>query len=234
MRIIRSKVARDFTVMRNGWIRNTKLSAKAKGIFAYLLTLPDNWDLHIDELITHFTDGETAIRSGLKELISQNYIHCQELRDERGMLTGNEYFLIEDPDNPRLGNQDVDNKALLSTNIPSTNKKTIVDLAKYKLPIEVLNELTGRNFKLDNLTSLSNIRARVKEGSSLEEICEVIKFICKKRMGTEFEMYLRPSTVFNKTKYENYMAEYKFSLTNIVTCYEEDGKLVASTLKDLD
>lgn len=233
MRIIRSKVARDFTVMSNRWIRDTSLSAKAKGIFAYLLTLPDNWDLHITELLTHFTNGEKSIRNGIRELTKKGYIHCVVLRKDN-KISGNEYFLIQDPQNQKqdVQNRHVENEVLLNTNIPNTdnNINTLVDLiAKYRSPIEVLNNLTGRNFKFDNRTVLSNIKARVKDGSPIEEICEVIKFICKKRMGTEFEMYLRPSTVFNKTKYGNYLEEYKY-LTNRQKC----GTVTSGVLKDLN
>lgn len=237
MRIIRSKVARDFTVMRNTWIRNTMLSAKAKGIFAYLLTLPDNWDLHITELITHFTDGERAIRSGLHELTSEGYVYCVTVRNPDGKITGNEYYLIENPKRKQdMQNVDVDSEALLSTKGKLSTNKTIVDLTKYVAPIETLNELTGRSFRLDNRTALSNIKARVKDGSPIEEIIEVIKFICKKRMGTEFEMFLRPSTVFNKTKYENYLEEYKYLTKDGKYAILNTGTFLnkAQALKDLD
>ena len=231
MRIIRSKVARDFTVMRNGWIRHTKLSAKAKGIFAYLLTLPDNWDLHIDELVTHFTDGERAIRSGLKELIDKKYIYCVVLRKD-GKISGNEYFLVENPSQKQdVQNVDVENEALLSTKEKPNTNKTIVDLANYKEPIKILNQLTGRSFKVDNETYLKAIRARVKDGSCIEEIIEVIKFICKKRMGTDFEMFLRPSTVFNRTKYDDYKAEYRFLIKDL-TNEQKCAILSTGTLKD--
>ena len=119
-----------------------------------------------------------------------------------------------------------------TNNTKRNNTKIYVTLLNYKKPIEVLNNMTGRSFKADNLTYLGEIRARVKEGSPIEEICEVVKFICKERMGTEWEKFLRPSTVFNKTKYESYVAEYRYLTKDgkYAILYKKKG---LSVLKDL-
>ena len=233
--IIRSKVRENYTCVSNVWIRDVELSAKAKGIFAYLLTLPNDWDLHIGELTTHFVGGIDGIRNGIRELIEKGYVLSKQRRDEKtNMIVGWDYTIVE---NPYRENPHMENPTLLSTKEKlSTNNKSLVDLvAKYKLPILVLNKLTGRNFRLDNRTVLSNIKARVKDGSPIEEIIEVIKFICKKRMGTEFEMFLRPSTVFNKTKYENYLEEYKYLTKDGKYAILNTGTFLnkAQTLRDL-
>ncbi|MHA1483480.1 MAG: hypothetical protein ACTSQA_08620 [Candidatus Heimdallarchaeaceae archaeon] len=59
-------------------------------------------------------------------------------------------------------------------------------------------------------------------------------------MGTDFEMYLRPSTVFNRTKFENYKEEYQY-LTKDLTKDEKYAILntgtflnKTETLKDLN
>jgi hypothetical protein len=83
------------------------------------------------------------------------------------------------------------------------------------------------------------IRARVKDGSPIEEVIEVVKSICKKRMGTKFEEFLRPSTVFNKTKFDNYKEEYKFLIKDLTNEQKyailNTGTLLnrAQTLRDL-
>ena len=211
MRIIRSKATKNFTTVSNFWIKDTTLSAKAKGIFIYLLSLPENWDLHMTELVTHFTDGERAIRSGIKELMKVGYVKCNIVR-QAGKISGNEYYLIEDPYTQKqdVQNVDIENAALLNTNKRLNTNNNIVDLTKYAIAIKVLNGATGRNYKTDNRKNLGKVKARVKDGSSIEEVCEIVKFICKKRMGTDYEMYLRPSTIFNRTKFENYKEEYKY------------------------
>ena len=52
-------------------------------------------------------------------------------------------------------------------------------------------------------------------------------------MGTDFEMFLRPSTVFNRTKYDDYKAEYRFLIKDL-TNEQKCAILSTGTLKDLD
>ena len=217
-------------------LRDKKLSLKAKGLYAYLLTLTEDWDLHISELITHSTDGEKGTRKAMGELVTNGYVKIV-MRKEGGKFAGNDYLIFEDkiPHSltPYAENGDAVKDALISTEKKLSTKRDIhVELANYKEPIEVLNNMTGRSFRTDNLTYLGEIRARVKEGSPIKEVCEVVKFICKQRMGTEWEKFLRPSTVFNKTKYESYVQEYKY-LTKDGKCaiLYKDKKV--SVLRDL-
>ena len=234
--IIRSRTNKNFTVVDNVWVKDKGLSTKAKGIFVYLLTLPNDWDLHVSELVTHFTDGEKGIRTGLQELMKRGYLFCIPRRSsDNSRFLGNDYVIMENPvaELQHAEKRHTVKDALLSTEKKLSTKRDIhVELANYKEPIEVLNNMTGRSFRTDNLTYLGEIRARVKEGSPIKEVCEVVKFICKQRMGTEWEKFLRPSTVFNKTKYESYVQEYKY-LTKDGKCaiLYKDKKV--SVLRDL-
>ena len=63
-----------FSQISNNIINNPNLSAKAKGILIYLISKPPKWEVHFKDIIKHMTDGETAIRSGLKELELSGYI----------------------------------------------------------------------------------------------------------------------------------------------------------------
>ena len=207
-------------------LRDKKLSLRAKGLFAYLLTLPDDWDVHFSELLTHHTDREKGTRGAMGELIDNGYVSITMKRDEGGKIVGNDYLVFEDKIpyslSPHSVKRNAVEEALLSTNkILSTNiykernynkERNDKLLANYRKPIEVLNNMTGRAFKTDNVSSLTLIRARVKDGSPIEEICNVVEFICKKRMGTDYEMFLRPDTIFNRTKYESYLQEYRYRL----------------------
>ena len=57
---IRTKKERNYTVMDNTFLRDERLSAKAKGIFAYILYLPEDWCIYQSELVKHFSDGKDA------------------------------------------------------------------------------------------------------------------------------------------------------------------------------
>lgn len=56
------------------FLNDDRLTAKAKGILAYLLSKPANWEVRIKDLENKFSDGACALRSGIKELESFGYI----------------------------------------------------------------------------------------------------------------------------------------------------------------
>ena len=51
------------------------------------------------------------------------------------------------------------------------------------------------------------VKARLKEGATVEEMIKVIELKAKQWKGTEYEKYVRFSTLFNKTKFETYLDE---------------------------
>lgn len=88
-----------YVMLNKGFLRDPALSAKAKGILAYMLSLPDDWQIYVDELANHFKDGRDSIRSGVKELRAAGYITRSEkrLRDKQGKLKAFEYCVYETP-----------------------------------------------------------------------------------------------------------------------------------------
>jgi len=57
-----------FTQIANIVLCNPNISAKAKGLYSYIQSKPDNWDFSVKRITADFLDGENGIRSGLKEL----------------------------------------------------------------------------------------------------------------------------------------------------------------------
>jgi len=54
-------------------LRDRHLSWKAKGQLAYIMSLPDDWEIHVSELHTHARDGRESTASGLNELHAAGY-----------------------------------------------------------------------------------------------------------------------------------------------------------------
>ena len=61
------------------------------------------------------------------------------------------------------------------------------------------------NYKTHN----KEINARLAEGIDIEIIKEMLTYKYNKWKGTEWQIYLRPSTLFNKNKFYNYIEEYE-------------------------
>jgi len=78
------KKRNNFVMLDKGFLEDERLSYKAKGILAYLLSKPDNWKVIIKDLINHSNDGKKAIYSGLRELKEHGYYKKIPVRDESG------------------------------------------------------------------------------------------------------------------------------------------------------
>lgn len=74
MAVCRVNKSRDYTVMSNRHLRDKNLSLKAKGLLSVVLSLPDDWDYSVSGLCAVCGEGETAIKSALKELKSNGYL----------------------------------------------------------------------------------------------------------------------------------------------------------------
>ena len=74
MDIIRVIKNKDFSIISNNIFKDKKLSLKAKGLLALLLSLSDNWKLSVSGLNSILKEGHRSIRSTINELIEFKYI----------------------------------------------------------------------------------------------------------------------------------------------------------------
>jgi len=75
-------------------------------------------------------------------------------------------------------------------------------------PIRYLNLKTRKSFSINTKPILNLIAARFNEGRSIEDFKRVIDCKCGKWLKDPKMMdYLRPSTLFNATNFENYLNE---------------------------
>nr|DAN31463.1 MAG TPA: Dna polymerase B [Bacteriophage sp.] len=92
--VMRTKKNKNYTVMGNYHLRDKELSLKAKGLLSIMLSLPDGWNFSTQGLTTLSSDGETAIRSALKELEQKGYLKRNKVR-VNGKITDWEYVVYE-------------------------------------------------------------------------------------------------------------------------------------------
>lgn len=130
-KIVRVKKSNNFVVLDKTFLVDKKLSWKAKGILAFMLSKPDNWTFYLDELIKHATDGKHSFRTGFKELIDNGYVKRYPIRKDNRIVRW-ETVVLEKPllsnfqevENQEIENQEVKNQTLLNidnTNNDSTN-----------------------------------------------------------------------------------------------------------------
>jgi hypothetical protein len=115
----------DFLVVNKSPFRDdNRLSWKAKGILAFLLCCPDNWEINRKEIINHSSDKITSLDSGIKELKEYGYCRVTDIRNSAGKFMGNTYIITELPqqenpntDNPNMEKPNSENQTLFNIDI---------------------------------------------------------------------------------------------------------------------
>ena len=70
--------------------------------------------------------------------------------------------------------------------------------------ITYLNQVTKKNFNKDTASHHKYIKARLKEGYELKDFKHVINVMAATWMGTDYERYLQPQTLFGN-KFDSYL-----------------------------
>ena len=83
---------------------------------------------------------------------------------------------------------------------PITNDDLIIEI------IDFLNECTGKSYKANSKLAILNINARLKDGYTKDDFVKVISIKTTKWLGTKWEDYLTPNTLFGN-KFESYLNE---------------------------
>lgn len=74
----------------------------------------------------------------------------------------------------------------------------------YIAVIEYLNSKAGTHYRAGSKATQQHINARLAEGFTVDDFKRVVDNMCIEWTNTEWEQYLRPSTLFG-TKFENYL-----------------------------
>ena len=218
---IRKDGDQNFTILSNSVIRDETLSWKARGLFEYLWSLPEDWEFYETEITKHATDGRDSTRSGLDELEEHGYLSRTRERNEKGQVKSAIWILHENPkkpvqEKPVSENPNQGNPTLLNTNstkhLPNKTRTKDIGQAEpddipYKEIITYLNEKTGRDYKPAAAKNKKPIHARWKEGYRLQDFKKVIDNKCFS-WGNDPKMsqYLRPETIFGP-KFDGYLNE---------------------------
>lgn len=109
--------------------------------------------------------------------------------------------------NSRIQSHSVADVAHTDTYTDTKNKNTVGQRPDVMRVLQFLNEKTGRGYKPVK-ANLELIAARLKEGASVDDCRAVIAKKCREWLGDEkMAMYLRPATLFNRTKFAQYQGE---------------------------
>lgn len=96
MTTLRQAHKKQYLCVTNELCQNNNLTLRARGLMVYLLSLPDDWKIHINHLCKVMLEGRDAIITVMKELKKFGYIH----HHKEGFQEGWQYFVFESPTSP--------------------------------------------------------------------------------------------------------------------------------------
>ena len=175
---LREKKERDYTVINNTILKDTRISWKAKGLFCYLLSLPEDWNICMNDLQNRAKDGIDGLKSAVKELKEYGYLIQKRNKDEKGRFLKTVYIIVENPqvENPQLLNTNIQNTNLKNTDIQNTKREnkqftppTLEDVAEYCKernnnidPMQFIDYYSARGWRFNNGGKMKDWRATVR------------------------------------------------------------------------
>jgi len=88
---------KEYVTVSNKTLRDPRLSFKAKGILAYLLSYSENWRPQVLDIVNHGTEGKSAVWSAFRELRALGYMEMVHFRSKNGkQLIGRGWHVYED------------------------------------------------------------------------------------------------------------------------------------------
>lgn len=107
MAIIRETIHLDayFTTIPNEWLRDPRLTLKARGLLALILSHRVGWRVTVASLARTNPEGKDAINAAIRELEDNGYMQRRITHDAGGKFSGVDYILTSAPftENPHTG-----------------------------------------------------------------------------------------------------------------------------------
>jgi len=157
-------------------------------------------DWKLNNLIKSDRYKPTRCQDELKllEVKDGSYIMNQGISERKvNMEPERNHYGISPEPQVRLGKNSIDKNIHIVEQSPTYPVKEVIDY---------LNQKTGKHYKYSSEVTKKHIKARFREGFTLEDFKRVIDWKKSQWTGTDLEIYLRPQTLFG-TKFESYLNE---------------------------
>ena len=86
----------NFTITPNHIINDDRISLKAKGVYLFLISKPENWSFSVERIAKQNKDGEDSVKTALKELEKFGYLKRIQANN-RGYFGMMDYIISDVP-----------------------------------------------------------------------------------------------------------------------------------------
>ena len=160
-----------FTQVSNELLNDTEITLKAKGLYAFMLSKPSNWNFTIKSMSKQLKEGTESIMNALKELKNKGWIIYTKQSDGYGV-----YELLY---SPKTDNQDLDepkpenpNQAFPKLGKPECiNNKDYINNKDLYIKETFLKDWNKTRSKILGKQSNFN-RLKIHDITNLKDICK--------------------------------------------------------------
>lgn len=115
----------------NKALSDKRLSYRARGILAYLLSKPNDWQVRTEEVIDGGLEGREAVRAAFRELAAIGYAELKNTSGGREWVIHETPAIAQEPVDGPPPRKPTDQKPVsLVTKEKSTNKRVLLELAE--------------------------------------------------------------------------------------------------------
>lgn len=143
-----NKTKSNFTVFSNTVLQNIR-DAATLGVYCYLLSLPEGWVVHKNQLREHFKIGINRMDKIFASLSRFNLIKIESCRNDKGQFIYFDMHVLDGSDF-NINQKDIE----LSTDIQSSTMKT--------MPMETM-PMENRSYKRNNIQNKQDKKASTKK-----------------------------------------------------------------------
>ena len=160
------KRADPYARIDNRTLRDGRLSWKATGLLAYLLSLPKDWHITLQHLCNAKADRLHATQSALKELERHAYANFERPRNRRGLFIGSVWRIFERPF--------TDKQVFPLSEDPGSRKNPISTKIRFSEKSAATNEIDPSNSGTNKRASTKQLFAPDGERDLLAELGEIL------------------------------------------------------------
>ncbi len=162
-----------YVVISNEIAQSTSLSFRAKGLMAYLLSLPDDFVIKVNYLAEKFIEGRHVIYQTIDELKRAGYLDDIKRRDDNGKIIACDYgvYDVAQPDlieKFESKNQDTENQEVDENRVKPTQETDFQEAGNQHQaePLVVNQPLKNKyNKKINNITKTAAAIASTVQSS---------------------------------------------------------------------
>lgn len=203
-----SKTSDENYAVIQGWmLKQLNLKGNELLIYAIIYGFSQDGAGEFTGSLQYLADWTNSTRNGvskcLKSLVSKGYIkkNCKVINGVKHC----EYSTTKLHDLYNSVGHPIQQSCTGGVQQSCTNKQYTDNKDYIIYIVSHLNRRTGRRYNPDTPSTQKHINARLNEKYTVDDFITVIDKKCDEWLGTEFEKFLRPETLFNRTHFDDYL-----------------------------